>query len=84
LDELLLFGKPIATTDLYCWGIVNRVLTKRSNSEQEAIEIALDVSEKSFFYITKIRNYKHRLNRRLLESLDLEREFYSRTGLRRL
>ena len=83
LDELLLFGKPIAATDLDRWGLVNRVLPEKSNFDQEAIKIAFEVSKKSYFYISKMKNYKHRLNRRLLESLDLEREFYSRIVSRR-
>jgi len=78
LDELLLFGKPIAAADLYHWGLINNVLPEETNFEQEAIKVALEVSKKSFFYITNMKNYKHRLNRKLIESLELEREFYSR------
>ena len=83
LDELLLFGKPISATDLDRWGLVNRVLSEKSKFEQESIEIALEISKKSYFYIRKMKNFKRRLNIRLLESLELESEYYSRVDLRR-
>jgi len=83
LDELLLFGKPLTATDLDHWGLINKVLPKKSNFEQEAIDIALDVSKKSHFYITRVKNYKRHLNKPLMESLDLEHEYYARIGFRR-
>ena len=84
LDDLLLFGKPISATDLDRWGLVNRVLSEKSEFEQETIEIALDISKKSYFYIKKMKNFKRRLNRRLLESLELDSEYYSQVDLRRV
>ena len=83
LDDLLLFGKPITATDLDRWDLVNRVLSEKSEFEQEAIKIALNISKKSYFYIRKMKNFKRRLNRRLLESLELESEYYSQVDLRR-
>ena len=82
LDELLLFGKPITASELLKWGLINKVLPKNDDIEQEAIKMALEASKKSRYYIFKMKNYKHRLNNRLLESLDLEREFYARMELR--
>lgn len=83
LDELLLFGNPLSAKDLLQWGLINKVLPKDQDIEKEAIKIALEASKKSRYYIFKMKNYKHRLNRRLLDSLDLEREFYARMEPRR-
>ena len=81
LDELLLLGNPIIADDLLKWGLVNRVANV-DTLEKDAIKLALEISKKSHFFISRIKNYKHRLNRRLLESLDLEQEFYSSRGMR--
>jgi hypothetical protein len=83
LDDLLIFGKPLSAKDLSKWGLINKVLPKDKDMEKEAIKIALEASKKSRYYIFKMKNYKHRLNKSLLESLDLEREFYARMDIRR-
>jgi enoyl-CoA hydratase/carnithine racemase len=83
LDELLLFGKSLSAKELSEWGLINKVFPKNKDIEREAIKIALEASKKSSYYIFKMKNYKRRLNKKLLESLDLERELYSRTNLRR-
>ncbi len=82
LDELLLLGKPINSDDLLKWGLVNKVVNG-DTIEQDAIKIALEISNKSHFFIQRFKHFKHRLNGRLLESLDLEHEIYSGGGLRR-
>lgn len=75
LDELLMLGNPISAEDLLKWGLVNRVFLSDS-FEDESVKLALEISDKSAFYIRNLRSFKHRLKRRLMESLDLEREFY--------
>jgi len=83
LDEILLLGKPISANDMLGWGLVNRVFPSDS-FEKETIELALQISNKSPYYISSIIKYKQRLNSRLMESLDYERSFYADRGLRSL
>lgn len=80
LDELLLLGKPISADDMLSWGMVNRVLPSDS-FEEESIALALEISNKSPFYIKSIKKYKSKLQLRLMESLDHERSFYADRGL---
>lgn len=80
LDELLLLGKPITAEDMYDWGLVNRVFPPNS-FEKESINLALEISTNSPFYISSIIKYKKRLNSELMESLDYERSFYANRGL---
>lgn len=82
LDELLLLGKPIIADDLLKWGLVNKVVSA-DTIDEDAIKFALEISNKSHFFIRWFKHYKHSLNKRLLESLDLEHEIYSSGGLRR-
>jgi hypothetical protein len=83
LDELLLFNNSLSAKELFDWGLINKLYPKSKDIEKEAIKIALQASKKSSYYIFKMKNYKRRLNRVLLESLDLERELYSRTNIKR-
>lgn len=76
LDELLLLGKPITAEDMLNWGLVNRVFPPES-FEKETLELALEISKKSPYYITSIIKYKRRLKNKLMESLDYERSFYA-------
>ena len=75
LDELLLFGKPVSSDDMLKWGLVNRVFSSKS-FEEESVKLALEISNKSDFYIKTIRSYKKKLTSRLVESLDIERNFF--------
>ena len=76
LDEFLLLGKPISSDELFKWGLVNRVFSSKE-FEKESVKLALEVSKKSNFYIKNIRSYKKHLKSGLLESLALERSFFS-------
>jgi len=83
IDELLLLGKPVSADDMLRWGLVNRVFPSDS-FEKESVELALNISDKSPYYINSVIKYKQRLNERLMESLEYERQFYADKGLRSL
>ncbi len=75
LDELLLLGNPISSEDMLRWGLVNRVFPSDS-FEKESVKLALEISNKSDFFIRTFRSYKKHLKRRLVESLNIERKFF--------
>jgi hypothetical protein len=79
LDEVLLLGKPITADEMLSWGLVNRVFPSDS-FEKKSIELALEISNKSPYYVNSIIKYKERLNKKLMESLDYERRFYADRG----
>ena len=75
LDDLLLLGNPITSDDMLDWGLVNRVFSSDS-FEKETVKLALEISNKSDFFIRTFRSYKKHLKRRLVESLNIERKFF--------
>jgi len=75
VDELLLMGNSISSDDLIEWNLVNRVFSSES-FENKSVELALEISNKSDFYIKTIRSYKKHLRSRLVESLEMERNFF--------
>ncbi len=77
LDDVMLLGEPISAENLSDWGLVNKVYPTEG-FEDKAVEIALEISKKSEFFIRAYKTSKSQFKGRIVEWLEKERSFYAK------